>query len=84
MKPVASETKDLRRIRKGCTNKEMRALILEAIKSGARYRMTKNGVMFFGEQGAGISTHFTCSDHRAVGNFRTNLRLIGIITNKEK
>lgn len=81
---MASETKDLRRIRKGCTNTEMRKLILAAIRGGARYKMTKHGVMFFGENGAGASTHFTCSDHRAVANFRTSLRNMGVITEKEK
>jgi hypothetical protein len=72
------ESKDVRRIRRGCTNKAMRKLLLEAIGTGARYRMTKSGVMFLGERGAGITTHLTCSDHRAVENFRTSLRSIGI------
>lgn len=78
------DSKDLRRIKRGCTNREMRALILAAIKTGARYRMTKSGVMFYGRHGSGISTHFTCSDHRAVDNFRKNLKQVGITIEKGK
>lgn len=76
------ESKDIRRIRRGCTDKAMRKLLLDAIKTGARYRMTKSGVMFLGE-GGGATTHLTCSDHRAVENFRTSLKSIGIIIERK-
>ncbi len=61
----------------------MRKLLLAAVGTGARYRMTKSGVMFFGPHG-GASTHLTCSDHRAVDNFSADLRRIGIIIEKGK
>lgn len=82
MHPVG-DSKDVRRIRRGCTDRDMRALILKAIASGARYRMTKSGVMFTSPAGA-ASTHFTCSDHRSIENFRANLRSIGITIEKGK
>lgn len=77
-----AEVKDLRRIRKGCTNKGMRSLLLAALATGARYKMTKSGVMFLGEDGGGAATHLTCSDHRAAENFRKSLKSIGIIIEK--
>lgn len=81
---MSSDSKDLRRIRRGCTNREMRKLILAAISSGARYKMTRSGVMFLGHHGGGITCHLTCSDHRAVENFRKSLKTIGIIIEKGK
>lgn len=77
------ESKDVRRIRRGCTDKTMRKLLLAVIGSGYRYRMTKSGVMFYGPDGS-ATTHFTCSDHRAVDNFRTALKSIGITLEKRK
>lgn len=71
--------KDARRVRRGCTNKQMRSLILAAMATGARYRMTKCGVMFLGPRGS-AAVHLTATDHRALENFRTNLHNAGIIT----
>jgi hypothetical protein len=79
-----AEATDLRRIRRGCTDKGMRGLVLAAIDTGARYKMTKSGVMFHGEDGGGATAHFTVSDHRAVENFRRTLRSIGITIEKRK
>lgn len=68
--------RDLRRISK-CRNKPIVALLLQAIRSGHRYRMTRSGVMLYGPHGA-AAAHFSTSDHRAAENFRTDLRKIGI------
>ncbi|UOK18381.1 hypothetical protein SEA_BRUHMOMENT_65 [Arthrobacter phage BruhMoment] len=69
--------KDRRRIR-GCSNKEMRKLIL-ALMDSTRYRMTVHGIMFYGPHGT-ATVHLTESDHRALNNFRSLLRGIGIET----
>lgn len=65
-------------IRSRCTNREMRTVLLAAVKAGARHKLTRSGVMFFGEDGGGIATHFTVSDHRAAKNFTKSLKSIGI------
>lgn len=60
----------------------MRKLLLRAMDSGARYRMTKAGVMFYGPGGS-AAAHLTGSDHRGTENFRTTLRSIGIIIERK-
>jgi hypothetical protein len=80
---VASETKDVRRIRRGCTDRELRALLLAAISAGHRYKMTKSGVVFYGPAGT-AGTHFTHSDHRGTRNFRSLLQRAGIDIEKGK
>lgn len=71
-----SHASDIKRLRV-VTNREMRKVITAAIKSDLRYRMTKSGVMFYGENGKMALTHFTNSDHRALKNFVADLRSIG-------
>lgn len=71
-----AEAKDLKRIRRS-SNKAMARLLLGVIKSGARYKMTRSGIMFFGRHGS-CSTHLGCSEYRAAANFRHDLIRIGI------
>lgn len=80
---MSHSTKDIRRIQRGCTDKEMRKLILDVIYSGVRYKMTKSGVMFYTAEGS-ASAHLTGSDHRGLENFRKTLKTIGIIIEKGK
>lgn len=75
---MATANKDLSVIRRGCTNRDIRAALVTAIKSGVRYRMTKKGVILYGENGLSAVTHFTVSDHRAALNLWSQLRAIGI------
>lgn len=67
---------DLRKMR-GCSNPEMRKLVLDVMRAGFRYRMTRSGVLFYGENGETASVHFTHSDHRATKNAVTQFRKIG-------
>lgn len=76
--------KHLKHIRRACTNVEVRRLIITAIKSGARYRLTKSGVMFYGEDGRSTVTHFTISDRRGANNLRAEFRRMGIEVSDSK
>jgi hypothetical protein len=71
-----SHANDIRRLR-GISNRDMRRIIAAAIKSDLRYRMTKSGIMFYGENGATAGAHFTSSDHRAYRNLLADLRSVG-------
>lgn len=71
------DNRDLRKIRRGCTNREVRATLLRAIQSGARYKLTKKGVILYGPNGVAV-THFTVSDHRGVKNLKASLKAAGI------
>lgn len=71
-------------VRRGCTHREVRELLLEALDlaaedPGIRVRTTTKdrGVIVLTERGV-CSTHFTCSDRRAVNNLRAGLRRIGV------
>lgn len=74
-------SKDLRRIQRGCTDKAMRKILLTILRGGHRYRMTNSGVMVFGAEGSACA-HLTGSDHRAVANFKADLRKAGITIEK--
>ena len=78
---TAARDRDPNRIRKmvrrACTHREMRDLLLKVIDSGAAMRLTSDGVMVYGPSGR-AGTHFTCSDVRASKNFRSALRRIGV------
>ena len=68
---------DIRRMR-GITNPDMRRAIVAAMKAGVRYRMTKSGVLFYGENGTDcVPIHYTSSDHRAYKNMLAQFRKIG-------
>lgn len=74
----------LNRIRRACTNVEVRRLLVTAIKSGARYKMTKSGVMIYGPENMSTAAHFTISDRRGAMNLRAELKRMGIETGKSK
>lgn len=75
--------KDLSVIRRGCTNRDIRAALVTAMKSGVRYRMTKKGVILYGDSGLSVVAHFTASDRRAALNLWSQLRAIGIEQTKK-
>jgi hypothetical protein len=75
-----SKNSGLSNIRRRCSNKEMRKLLMAALATGVRYKTTKNGIIIYAEDGQIAGTHFTCSDNRAVKNFRRDLARIGIHT----
>lgn len=67
-------------VRRRCTHKDMRLIIFKALDTGARYKITKDGIIFYGEDKTSTAaTHFTNSDHRAVKNMIRQLSRIGII-----
>lgn len=68
-----------RTIRRACTHREMRDLLLAVVDSGVRMRLTSSGVLVYGPKGT-AGTHFTCSDVRAQKNFRARLRQIGVMS----
>lgn len=70
--------RDLKTIRRGCTNKQVKALLIGVLKDGARYKLTKSGIILFGPTGS-AATHFTVSDHRGVKNLRAQLRRAGLL-----
>jgi hypothetical protein len=70
-----SHGRDIRRLRV-ISDRRMRKLIAGAM-TDVRYRMTKSGVMFYGENGKTATAHFTHSDHRVYENFAADLRSIG-------
>lgn len=81
---LEQRNKNLNRIRRACTNVEVRRLLLHAIKSGAEYRMTKSGVIIYGS-GKGVAVaHFTISDRRGASNLRSQLRRIGVDVSSSK
>lgn len=73
--------KDMKRVQRGCTDKEVRRLLLTVMRAGHPYRMTKAGVMVFGPEGS-AGAHLTTSDHRGAENFRSDLKKIGITIEK--
>lgn len=74
--------KDLRTIRRACSNREVKSILVRAIKSGTRYKMTRKGVMLYGDHGGAVVVHMTVSEHRGSKNLIADLRRIGI--RKEK
>lgn len=47
------------------------------MKAGIRYRITKNGVMFYGNNGQNVLVHRTESDPRAEKNTIARFKRIG-------
>lgn len=77
-----SNGRALRRLR-SCPDRELRKLLLAAVGTGARYKMTTSGVMFFGPAGT-ATAHLSGRDHRTAENFRSHLRAAGIPIEKGK
>lgn len=75
---VVSRARDKEMIRRRCTNKEIRRIILHALKEDAPYKITKNGIIIYGPERKIAGTHFTVSDHRASKNLIRDLKKIGI------
>lgn len=71
-------------IRRGCTNLEVRRSLIAALQAGARYRMTKKGIIIYGDDGLSVTAHFTISDHRGALNLRAQLRRMGLDTGTSK
>jgi hypothetical protein len=65
-------------MRRACTNLEVRKALLAAMKTGVRYRMTKAGVIFYGDNGLCATAHFTISDRRGSKNLWSQLEKIGV------
>lgn len=66
-------------VRSRIVSRDCRALVLAAIKHGARIKETKSGVMIYCG-GTTLTVHGTVSDHRAVKNLRAGLRRAGLTT----
>lgn len=50
----------------------------KVIKSGVRYRKTKSGLIFYGEDGKAATIHFSTSDRRAHQNIIKGFKQAGI------
>lgn len=81
---MAQLNNDIKVVQRGCTNRDIRETIVSALKGGVRYRMTKKGVVLYGDDGQTAVTHFTVSDRRAVLNVKAQLRRMGIEPTKKK
>jgi hypothetical protein len=66
---------DLKRLR-ACADPITRTLAVAAAKAGFRYRMMRNGIIFYGNERA-ITIHFSESDRRAGQNTRARFKQIG-------
>lgn len=67
-----------KRIRRGCTNRAVRDVLLRALDAGATGRFTRNGVMLYGPNGKAASVHFTQSDARSAKNTLADIRSTGL------
>lgn len=64
-------------VRRSCSDREVRDVVLRAIKGGARAKRTRKGVMLFGPGGMAVA-HMTESDHRAARNLAARVRRLGL------
>jgi hypothetical protein len=74
-----ASARDLKTIRRGCHNRDIRAAITAALANGARYKMTRKGVMIYGDGDAAVVAHFTVSDRRGALNLMAQLKKMGHI-----
>lgn len=58
-------------------SRETRDLIIGALKHGFRHRLTKSGIMLYGDNGLSTSIHFGNSDSRVNKNIKKHLRQLG-------
>ena len=68
--------KELRILRR-CSDRQVRELVVGAAKAGIRFRLTRGGAIFYGDNGGCVSVHFTLSDHRGAKNLAAHFRSIG-------
>lgn len=69
---------DVDQLKKNLRKSKLRDLAIMAAQEGVRWRFTKNGVMFYGQNGYSFTIHTTDSDHRAEMNATARFRKIGI------
>lgn len=58
-------------------SRETRDLVIGALKFGIRHRLTKSGIMLYGDNGQSTSIHFSNSDVKAHLNIKKHLRQLG-------
>jgi hypothetical protein len=58
-------------------SRETRDLVIGALKFGMRHRLTKSGIMLYGDNGLSTSIHFSNSDTRVNQNIKKHLRQLG-------
>jgi len=68
--------RSLRTLR-ACSDRQIRELVVGAALAGIRYRLTRGGAIFYGDNGKCVSVHFTTSDGRASKNLSSLFRTIG-------
>jgi hypothetical protein len=74
-------TRAKKAVRARCTHRDMRDVVLEALDAGARFRLTKGGIIFYGNDGqATANAHYTVSDVRAPKNLRASLKRMGVLS----
>lgn len=70
---------DLAQLKKTLRKKSVtRDLAILAAVAGVRYRFTKDGVMFYGQNGFSFTIHTSEQDHRSAKNNTARFRKIGI------
>jgi len=67
----------LRELRRRCKDDRTYDLLAGAIRRGARYRLTKAGIVLYGRRGT-VHTHFSPSDWRAVRNLEASIKRAGL------
>lgn len=65
------------RVLRRCSDRQVRELVVGAAKAGIRFRLTRGGAIFYGDNGKCVSVHFTLSDHRGARNLASHFRSIG-------
>lgn len=58
-------------------SRDVRDLIIGALKWGMRHRTTTKGIMFYGENGLSATVHYGSSDMRAAKKVARDLRKLG-------
>lgn len=58
-------------------SRETRDLVIGALKFGIRHRITKSGIMLYGDNGQSTTIHFGNSDSKAHLNIKKHLRQLG-------
>lgn len=69
---------DVNQLKRAFRKSKLRDLVLMAAQEGVHWRLTRSGVMFYGQNGYSFTVHATNSDHRAEQNAASRFRKIGI------
>ena len=51
-------------------------MLINAMKHGLRYRLTKSGIILYGENGRSAVAHFTPSGGRGIKNLSAQIRVL--------